>query len=67
MLNGQLKESLKTYRKAFNMDETSLPALGGIIHCQLIEGQISEAEQQLEFLAEVSESDYRCMLFHGNF
>ena len=57
MLNGQLKESLKTYRKAFNMDETSLPALGGIIHCQLIEGQISEAEQQLDFLAEVSKKN----------
>lgn len=36
------------------MDETSLPALGGIIHCQLIEGHVGEAEQQLEFLAEVS-------------
>ena len=36
------------------MDETSLPALGGIIHCQLAEGHITEAEQQLEFLAEVS-------------
>ena len=54
LLNGQVKESLKTYRKAFNMDDTSLPALGGIIHCQLIEGHITEAEQQLEFLAEVS-------------
>ena len=56
LLNGQLNESLKTYRKAFHMDETSLPALGGIIHCQLAEGHVTEAEQQLEFLAEVKQN-----------
>ena len=53
LLNGQLKESLKTYQRAFHMDETSLPALGGIIHCQLAEGHVTEAEQQLDFLSEV--------------
>ena len=42
------------------MDETSLPALGGIIHSQLMEGQLGEAEQQLDFLAEVSRAtNYR--------
>jgi len=30
--------------------------LAGIIHCQLLEGQVTEAEQQLEFLAEVQSS-----------
>ena len=36
------------------MDNTSVLALAGIIFCQIMEGHISEAEQQLEFLAEVS-------------
>ena len=45
------------------MDETSLPALGGIIHCQLAEGHLTEAEQQLEFLAEVSiQSEHKLIL-----
>lgn len=52
-LNGQLKESLQTYRKAFNQDETSVSALAGIIYCQITSGQLAEAEQQLEFLNEV--------------
>ena len=48
------------------MDETSLPALGGIIHCQLIEGQLGEAEQQLDFLAEVSRAtNYRIVRKFG--
>ncbi len=51
-MNGQSKESLKTYRKAFNIDETSVAALAGIIYCQITEQQIGEAEQQLEFLNE---------------
>lgn len=35
------------------MDETSVAALAGIIHCQIEDGHIGEAEQQLEFLTEV--------------
>ena len=27
-----MKEALQTYKKAFNLDETSVPALAGIIH-----------------------------------
>ncbi len=53
-MKGQVRESLQSYKRAFNVDETSIPALAGIIHCQIIDGQLSEAEQQLEFLAEVN-------------
>ena len=53
LINGQVREALQTYKKAFNQDETSVAALAGIIHCQILDGQLSEAEQQLEFLAEV--------------
>ena len=48
-----MDESLATYKKAFSADETSIEALAGVIHCQIICGEIEEAEQQLEFLAEV--------------
>jgi tetratricopeptide repeat protein 21B len=43
------------YKKAMSVDETSVTALAGIILCQLLEGHTSEAEHQLEFLAEVSQ------------
>lgn len=51
-MNGMVRESLQSYKRAFNLDETSVPALAGIIYCQIVDGQLSEAEQQLEFLAE---------------
>jgi tetratricopeptide repeat protein 21B len=38
------------------LDETSVQALTGIIRCQLIEDQIDEAAQQLEFLNEIQQS-----------
>lgn len=30
--------------------------LSGIIHCQLIDGQLEDAEQQLEFFTEIQQS-----------
>jgi tetratricopeptide repeat protein 21B len=56
LLRGSVKEALATYQKAFTMDETSVEALAGIIHCQILQGQLEEAEQQLEFLNEVRSS-----------
>ena len=56
LLSGQLLESFQGYKKAFSIDETSLSALGGVIHCQILQGQIAEAKQQLEFLSEVHRS-----------
>lgn len=56
LLRSQVKEALQTYKKAFNLDETSVTALAGIIHCQILEGQLGEAEQQLDFLREVQVS-----------
>ena len=51
------------YKKAMTTDNTSVMALAGIIFCQILEGHIAEAEQQLEFLAEVGEhnSMYVCV------
>ena len=52
-MKGDLKEALIHYKKALNTDESSVVALAGIILCQILEGRLAEAEQQLEFLAEV--------------
>eukprot|EP00731_Ephydatia_muelleri_P012850 Em0007g160a len=38
-----VKEALQIYKKAFNLDETSVPVLAGKIHCQIVEGQLGEA------------------------
>ena len=47
---------MKAYRAAMKLDETSVVALTGVIHCQLLEGQLEDAEQQLEFLNEIQAS-----------
>ncbi|KAM6955026.1 tetratricopeptide repeat protein 21B isoform 2-T2 [Lycodopsis pacificus] len=56
VLQGRIKEAMKWYKTAMTLDETSVPALTGIIRCQLIEGHLDDAEQQLEFLTEIQQS-----------
>ncbi|KFQ72482.1 Tetratricopeptide repeat protein 21B, partial [Phaethon lepturus] len=56
ILQGKVKDALKWYKTAMSLDETSVSALTGIIHCQLIQGQLEDAEQQLEFLNEIQQS-----------
>uniref|UniRef100_A0AAY4BBA0 Tetratricopeptide repeat domain 21B n=1 Tax=Denticeps clupeoides TaxID=299321 RepID=A0AAY4BBA0_9TELE len=62
VLLGKTKEAMKWYRTAMSLDETSVgPAhlslvATGIIRCQLMEGHLEDAEQQLEFLAEIQQS-----------
>ncbi|XP_020612885.1 tetratricopeptide repeat protein 21B-like [Orbicella faveolata] len=55
-LHHRIREAMKAFRTAMKLDETSVPALTGIIKCQLIEGQLEDAEQQLEFLNEIQQS-----------
>ena len=52
-LSGQTSESLSTYKKGLQVDETSVQALSGMLLCQIVEGNVTEAQHQLEFLAEV--------------
>uniref|UniRef100_A0A8C2PD40 Tetratricopeptide repeat protein 21B n=1 Tax=Capra hircus TaxID=9925 RepID=A0A8C2PD40_CAPHI len=52
ILHGKVKEALKWYKTAMTLDETSVSALIGFIQCQLIEGQLQDADQHLEFLRE---------------
>lgn len=56
VLQGRIKEAMKWYKTAMTLDETSVSALTGLIRCQLIEGQLDDAEQQLEFLTEIQQS-----------
>ncbi|NXA46707.1 TT21B protein, partial [Nothocercus julius] len=56
ILQGKVKEALKWYKTAMTLDETSVSALTGIIRCQLTQGQLEDAEQQLEFLKEIQQS-----------
>ncbi|EDO49516.1 predicted protein, partial [Nematostella vectensis] len=56
VLQGKIRDATKAFRAAMKLDETSVPALTGIIRCQLIEGQLEDAEQQLEFLNEIQQS-----------
>uniref|UniRef100_A0A8B9S3M7 Tetratricopeptide repeat protein 21B n=1 Tax=Apteryx owenii TaxID=8824 RepID=A0A8B9S3M7_APTOW len=56
ILQGKVKEASKWYKTAMTLDETSVSALTGIIRCQLTQGQLEDAEQQLEFLNEIQQS-----------
>ncbi len=53
VLGGEEKEALKTYRQATALDQSSVAALTGVILCQILENQLEEASQQLEFLNEI--------------
>ena len=56
LIEGKLQEALQTYRRAFSIDEMSIPAMMGVLHCQLLMGKNTEAQQQLEFLNELQTS-----------
>jgi tetratricopeptide repeat protein 21B len=57
VLYGELDEALEQYRRSAKLDETNVTALHGMIGCQLEEGQLDDAEQQLEFLMVISDGD----------
>ncbi|XP_024435637.2 tetratricopeptide repeat protein 21B [Desmodus rotundus] len=56
LLQEKVKEALKWYKVAINLEETNIAALIGFIRCQLIEGHLHDADQQLEFLSETQQS-----------
>mmetsp|Transcript_68417 Transcript_68417/g.198374 ORF Transcript_68417/g.198374 Transcript_68417/m.198374 type:complete len:1349 (+) Transcript_68417:99-4145(+) len=53
MLLGELTQAEQTFHEAVAKDETDLRALYGIIHCRVQEGNLDDAEEQLEFLSEI--------------
>ena len=57
LMSGDEKDALKTFKQAMQIDESSFNALTGIIQCQLLlNQQLEEAAQQLEFLTEIQGS-----------
>ncbi|XP_045686795.1 tetratricopeptide repeat protein 21B [Phyllostomus hastatus] len=56
LLQEKINEALKWYKVAINLEETNITALIGFIRCQLIEGHLQDADQQLEFLSEIQQS-----------
>uniref|UniRef100_A0A674BXT0 Tetratricopeptide repeat domain 21B n=1 Tax=Salmo trutta TaxID=8032 RepID=A0A674BXT0_SALTR len=55
-LQKKTKEATRWYSAALNTDISSVPALAGLIRCQLMDGQLQEAANQLEFLREIHQS-----------
>ncbi|CAB1350057.1 unnamed protein product, partial [Coregonus sp. 'balchen'] len=55
-LQDKTKEAARWYSTALNTDTSSVPALAGLIRCQLMNGQLQEAANQLEFLREIHQS-----------
>ncbi|VDM24632.1 unnamed protein product [Hydatigera taeniaeformis] len=47
------KEALTNYKKALKLDESSIDSMNGLIHCQLLQGDIKDAALQLELLDEL--------------
>eukprot|EP00931_Biecheleriopsis_adriatica_P087453 TRINITY_DN61918_c0_g1_i1.p1 TRINITY_DN61918_c0_g1~~TRINITY_DN61918_c0_g1_i1.p1 ORF type:complete len:1362 (+),score=379.50 TRINITY_DN61918_c0_g1_i1:247-4086(+) len=53
MLQGDLQKAEQTFHAAVAKDETDVRALYGIINCRVQEGNLDDAEEQLEFLSEI--------------
>lgn len=55
LMAGDVKRALKSFRNALEHEHGSSSALTGIVHCQLLEGDLSDAQTQLEFMREVQQ------------
>ncbi|XP_072534985.1 tetratricopeptide repeat protein 21B [Salminus brasiliensis] len=55
-LQCKYKEAYKWYTKALNIDQGSMAASVGMIQCQLMDGHVEKAAQQLDFFSEVQQS-----------
>eukprot|EP00930_Biecheleria_cincta_P046675 TRINITY_DN32219_c0_g1_i1.p1 TRINITY_DN32219_c0_g1~~TRINITY_DN32219_c0_g1_i1.p1 ORF type:complete len:1347 (+),score=315.58 TRINITY_DN32219_c0_g1_i1:89-4129(+) len=53
MMQGDLVKAEQTFHSAVAKDETDVRALYGIINCRVQEGNLDDAEEQLEFLGEI--------------
>merc|ERR1719355_178817 len=56
MLQGDIAKAERSFHEAVTKDETDVRALYGIIHCRIQEGNLDDAEEQLEFLSEIQVS-----------
>ncbi|XP_048190577.1 tetratricopeptide repeat protein 21A isoform X2 [Perognathus longimembris pacificus] len=56
LLQNQPKEARAWYTQATKLEENRMSVLTGNIWCHILQGQLEEATQQLEFLKEVQQS-----------
>uniref|UniRef100_A0A8C5LIB4 Tetratricopeptide repeat protein 21B n=1 Tax=Jaculus jaculus TaxID=51337 RepID=A0A8C5LIB4_JACJA len=56
IFQGKAKEAWNWYKTAMALNETNISAVIGLIRCQLMEGQLQDADQQLEFFSEFQQS-----------
>lgn len=56
---GLNDEAYKIYQQASAYDQTNQIPLYGMIQCKIHQDQLDDAEQQLEFLLEISESEQK--------
>ncbi|XP_018408984.1 PREDICTED: tetratricopeptide repeat protein 21A [Nanorana parkeri] len=56
MYQGNVSEAANWYSTAMNLDANHVEALTGIIWCQILQNNLEDAEQQLDFMREVQQS-----------
>ncbi|XP_072268672.1 tetratricopeptide repeat protein 21A [Pyxicephalus adspersus] len=56
MYQGNVTEAANWYSAAMKLDVNHVEALTGIIWCQILQNNLEDAEQQLDFLREVQQS-----------
>jgi tetratricopeptide (TPR) repeat protein len=56
---GDHAEAYKIYQQASSYDQTNQTPLYGMIYCKIQQDQLEDAEQQLEFLIEISENQQK--------
>ena len=55
-LLGDYNRAVDSFKEAARLDEGNMNAIQGMIHCQLLQGNVEDAEAQLEFLSMVQQS-----------
>lgn len=55
-MTGDYSQSYEIYQKASQIDQTNQSPVYGMIYCKIKQDQLEDAEQQLEFLMEISET-----------
>jgi len=60
---GDYARAMECFKEAARLDEANMDAIVGMLHCQILQGKIEDAESQLEFLSVVQQSVGRTPAF----
>lgn len=58
-LIGEYSEAYRIYTQASTFDDTNQTPLYGMVNCKIYQDQLEDAEQQFEFLMEISENQQK--------